>query len=97
MLSYTTSKKVTVEERINGSIFISYKGRQLSYKEIALRPKKKEEPKPYVPIEPKRLYIPPLEHPWKQPLYEARYKHYPQNKQKEKVAQKEKELLLTVT
>lgn len=97
VLSYTTSKKVIVEERINGKIFISYKGRQLSYREIALRPKKKEEPRPYIPVEPKRPYIPPLDHPWKRPLYEASYKHYPQNKQKEKVAQKEKELLLTVT
>ena len=97
VLSYTTSKKVMVEERIGGKIFITYKGRQLSYKEIVLRPKKKEEPKPCAPIEPKRLYIPPMDHPWKSPLYEARYKHYPQNKQKEKVAQKEKELLLTVT
>jgi hypothetical protein len=97
VLSYTNAKKVTVEERTNGKIFITSKGRQLSCKEIALRPKKKEESKPYVSLEPKRPYIPPLEHPWKRPLYEARYRQYPQNEQKEKVGQKEKELLLTVT
>jgi len=97
VLSYITSKKVIVEERINGRIFISYKRKALSYKEITLRPKKKEEPKPYMPLEPKRPYIPPIDHPWKRPLYEARYKHYPENEQKEKVGQKEKELLLTVT
>ncbi len=81
VLSYTTSKKVIVEERINGKIFISYKQRQLKYKEIINRPKPKEEPKPYMSVVPKRPYIPPLDHQWKQPLYEARYKHYPQNQQ----------------
>lgn len=96
ILDHINAQKVTVEERINGKIFISCKRRQLNYKEIINRPKPKEEPRPYMSVVPKRPYIPPLDHPWKQPLYEARYKHYPQNQQKEKVGQKEKELLLTV-
>ena len=96
VLDYTKAKKVIVEDRINGRIFISYKQKQLKYKEITKRPKPKEKPKIYIPLVPKKLYIPPMDHPWKSSLYKASYKHYQQNKQKEKVAQKEKELLLTV-
>ncbi|MCD6539407.1 MAG: hypothetical protein J7K37_01730, partial [Candidatus Omnitrophica bacterium] len=37
------------------------------YKAIATRPPK-EKPKP----KPKKIYRPPMEHPWKRPLYERR-------------------------
>jgi len=89
---HINARKVIVEERINGKIFISYRGMQLSYKEINKRPKRKEEPKLNVARAPKRKPpIPATDHPWRR---------YPQTytyQQKEKVGQKEKELLLTVT
>ena len=92
VLSYINSKKVIVEERMNGKIFISHKGTSLSYKEITKRPKAKEEPRPKITRAPKRKPpIPATDHPWRR---------YPQTytyEQKEKVGQKEKELLLTVT
>ena len=100
ILDHINAEKVTVEERINDKIFISYKQRQLNYKEITKRPKAKEEPRLCTPLMPKRSYIPPPDHPWK--------RGYPHNytyQQKEEVGQiqtskdgcfaKEKELLLT--
>lgn len=60
------AKEVFVEERINGSLFITYKDRALRYKQIAVRPKKTEEkPKnPDVPVK-KEPYVIPQDHPWK--------------------------------
>jgi len=67
ILDKTIARKVTVQERINGKIYIVYKGKRLKYKAIAARPpKEKSEPKP------RKIYRPPLEHPWKRPLYERR-------------------------
>ena len=45
------AKKVTVEERANGSVHISYRGMDLKFKEIATRPKKqhKESQPPKIP------------------------------------------------
>jgi len=48
-------------------MYIVYKGRRLKYKAIATRPpKEKSEPKP------RKIYWPPMEHPWKRPLYKRR-------------------------
>ena len=67
LLDKTIAKKVTVQERVNGKMYIVYKGRRLRYKAIATRPpKEKPEPKP------RKIYRPPMEHPWKRPLYERR-------------------------
>jgi hypothetical protein len=85
------AKKVIVEERTDGSMLIRHKGAILKFKEITARPEKIAQPKPYLP---RQVYIPPADHPWR------RFKinpQYPQYEQKEKVGQKEKELLLTVT
>ena len=60
-------RKVTVQERINGKMYIVYEGRRLRYKAITTRPPK-EEPKP----KPRKIYRPPMEHPWKRPSYERR-------------------------
>lgn len=54
------SKEVTIEERINGSLLITYKGRALRYKEITQRPEKIKQP-PKV----RQAYIPPKDHPWR--------------------------------
>ena len=46
-------------------VYITYKGRKLNYKAIAVRPKKdKSKPKP------RKIYRPPLEHPWKKTSYD---------------------------
>jgi transposase len=60
------SKEVTVEERINGSLLITHKGRALRYKQITARPKKVQESteKPSIPVV-KKPYIVPWDHPWK--------------------------------
>ncbi|MDI6786282.1 MAG: hypothetical protein QMD92_06180 [bacterium] len=57
------AKEVTVEERINGSMFITYKDTILRFKEIAIRPKK-EQDKPDIHV-PKKVYIPARDHPWR--------------------------------
>ena len=60
------SKEVFVEERINGSLLITYKGRPLRYKQITALPKKIEEraKKPDMPAR-KEPYAIPQDHPWK--------------------------------
>lgn len=60
------SKEVVVEERISGSLLITYKGRALRYKQITARPKKIEEnpDKPGTPVK-KEPYVIPQDHPWK--------------------------------
>lgn len=57
------TKEVTVEERIDGSMLITYKSLSLKFKEITTRPKK-EPGKPIIPIL-KKVYIPPKDHPWR--------------------------------
>lgn len=85
------AKKIIVEERTDGSMRIRHKGAILKFKEIAARPEKINQPKPFLP---RQVYIPPADHPWR------RFKinpQYPQYEQKEKGSQKEKELLLIET
>lgn len=88
------TKKVTVEERINGSMLITHKDKALKFKEISFRPKK-EEPKKMYEFKIKKVYIPPKDHPWKR--YFKINPHIHSYSQKEKVAPKEKGLLLSVT
>ena len=95
ILDYTTAKKVTFEERLNGKIFISYKGRELKYREISKPPIKKE-PKKERLLWNRKHYILPKDHPYRK-FKIGRYPHSYTYQQKEKVGQKEKELLLTVT
>jgi transposase len=89
------AKKVMVEERTDGKLYIMHCDNALKYKEITSRPARKEIKKPYV-FKLKRVHIPPKDHPWRK----FKINSYPQSytySQKEKVAQKEKELLLTKT
>ena len=83
------TKKVAIEERLNGKIYIYHKDKQLKYKPIDTKPEK-----PKVEHKPRKLYIPPMDHPFKRATYERRYPHINIYSQKEKVGQKEKELLL---
>jgi hypothetical protein len=57
------AKDVVVEERVNGSMLITYKDTSLRFKEITARPKKEQE-KPFA-LGPKKIYIPPKDHPWR--------------------------------
>lgn len=60
------SKEVIVEERTNGSLLITHKGRILRYKQIIARPKRLEEKpkKPETPVK-KEPYFISQDHPWK--------------------------------
>ncbi len=85
--------RVMVEDRLDGSVVIRHKDKALGFKEISIHPKR-EEPKTAGSFKPKRVYEPvPIDHPWRQFRFSPHYKQY---SQKEKVAPKEKGLLLTV-
>lgn len=88
ILERTNAKKITVEERINGRMLITYKSKPLRYKEITQRPKKKEKPKYIFTIVKKERYRPPMSHPLKGPMFRARYPQSTQYPQKEKVAKR---------
>ena len=60
ILNATRAKKVMVEERLNGRIYITYKGRDLRYKFIQAR---QEKPKKQYKL--RKAYIPPKAHPWR--------------------------------
>ena len=63
VLDDITTKKVTVEDRVNGKRFIVYKDKDLKYKEITQRPVKKN---PKVPkVKARRAYVPAKDHPWR--------------------------------
>lgn len=86
ILDKQAGRKVTVEERINGALYITYNGKRLKYKQIALRPiKEKPEPKP------RKIIRPSSEHPWKKASYD-RWLEKKAHLQTEKAS---KELVLT--
>ncbi len=88
------AEKVMVEEYVDGSMVIYHKDKPLKFKEITQRPKR-EEPKKKYEFKLKRVYTsPPADHPWRRFKINPQYQSY---SQKEKVAQKEKGLLLTIT
>ncbi len=60
------SKKVIVEERLNGSLHISNKGVSLKYREITERPKKETPSK--TSRKPRKAKMPAKEHPWRRSL-----------------------------
>ena len=92
ILDNVRAVKLVVEDRLNGSVVIRHKGKELRFKEITVRPKK-EVTETGCAFKPKRVYEPvPLSHPWRSFRFSPRYKQY---SQKEKVAPKEKGLLLT--
>ena len=90
ILDNIRSQKVVVEEHINGSIRMRCKGITLKFKTISSRPKKEPVKKTYVP-KLYRPYVRDYNHSWR---IEGNA-HYQQYLQKEKVAPKEKGLLLT--
>ena len=95
VLDKIRAKNVFVEDRLNGKRLITHNGKPLKYKEIVRRPKKKQEkPKYVLTMVRKERYRPPMDHPLKGPFFRARFGQNPQYSQKEKVAPKEKGLLL---
>ena len=64
------AKKVTIEEHIDGGVYIKYNGISLKYKEIIKRPAKVTEKV----IKIRKGYIPPLDHPWRQ-SFNKYFKH----------------------
>ena len=93
ILDNVRTKKLVVEDRLDGSVVIRHKDSALRFKDIVIRRKKEPVKKAYE-FKLKRVYLPPpASHPWKI----AGRAHYQQYQQREKVVQKEKGLLLTVT
>ena len=60
----TRAKKVTVEERLDGSLHITYKGQELRYREITKKPTEGTPESPLL-LRERKLWIPPADHPWK--------------------------------
>ena len=60
--SFIRAKTVTVEEHMDGSVHIKHNGMPIKYKEIIKRPVKQIEKI----IKIKKIYSPPLDHPWRQ-------------------------------
>jgi transposase len=58
-------KYVWVEERMNGKMFVMYKGFYFSFKEIEVRLPKKKAVNRYQKVMVKKKYILPEDHPWK--------------------------------
>lgn len=56
------SKKVLVDERVNGRMLITHKGDSLKFKEITTRPEKQKKP---VKPRKKTIHKPQADHPWK--------------------------------
>ncbi|MCK4912957.1 MAG: hypothetical protein KAS05_04470, partial [Candidatus Omnitrophica bacterium] len=66
ILDKTVGKKVTVEERISGAIYITCKGLRLKYKQVTVRLlKEKSKSKP------RKINKPSMEHPWKKASYDS--------------------------
>ena len=60
----TRAKKVTGEERLDGTLRITYHGQELRYRAILARPPKVTPDPPLRPSE-KHVGIPPADHPWR--------------------------------
>jgi transposase len=63
----TRAKRVTVEERLDGTLHLTYRGHELRYRAIAVRPPKTA-PEPPRVRHAKTPWIPSGDHPWRQPF-----------------------------
>jgi hypothetical protein len=62
VLEDTNAKKVTVEEHIDGKMYILYGSKKLKYIEVKTRPKIQKE----IKVKKQRqAYVPKSSHPWK--------------------------------
>jgi hypothetical protein len=85
-------RKVTVEERLNGRMYITYKGKRLKYKEIE---KPQTEKKVKISGKARLIHRPPMEHPFKSQMYERRLAYETARKMAQEKAAKESELVLS--
>jgi hypothetical protein len=60
----TRAKKVMVEQRLNGSLHITYKGQDLRYRMITEQVPKEKLTQPLI-LAARKPWIPPADHPWK--------------------------------
>ena len=94
VLDNVRAKKVVVEELIDGSMIIRYKDTSLKFKEI-IKTVKKEPKREAYKFKLSTAHVPPVDHPWRNShKICSQYAYY---SQREKVAPKEKELLLIKT
>jgi transposase len=63
----TRAKDVTMEVRLDGTLHITYKGQELSYREIPTQ-STKEITEAGLTVQKKKGYIPPPDHPWRKPF-----------------------------
>lgn len=77
----TRAKKVTIEEKLDGRMEITYKEASLRFKEINQRPERQKPPQ-YV-FHAKRKYIPPFNHPWRRLNYNKHADRYKDINKKE--------------
>lgn len=94
ILDRINGRKVTVEKRLNGRMYITYKGKRLNYKEIQELPVKKVIKNP---IKLRLIYRPPIEHPFKKQMYERRIDYEAAKKMMQERAEKESNLVLSGT
>jgi len=57
------SKKVLVQERVNGTMLITHNDARLKFKEITTRPEKQQ--KPDRMLRKRKIHIPSADHPWR--------------------------------
>ena len=67
----TRAKQVTVEERLDGTLHLTYHGQELRYRAIPARPPKAT-PAPSRRLRENDRWIPPVDHPWRRPLLPKR-------------------------
>ena len=62
-----SAKEVIVEERVNGSMLITYKNRSLKFNEITTKPQKEKKVKSEYSqaFRPKGIHVTPKDHPWR--------------------------------
>lgn len=60
----TRARKITVEERLDGSLHITYRGRDLRYRTITEQLPKETTEKPH-PLAARKPWVSPADHPWK--------------------------------
>lgn len=68
ILAKQRSKEVVVQERIDGKLYITHKGKELEYLKVEPRPKQAVDKKI---SKPRKLWKPPMSHPYKQRSFEA--------------------------
>ena len=74
----SAKNKVTVQEHLDGSIHLLYRGTEVRFTEISQLPARPQPPTPQVPTipHPEKTYVPSHNHPWRRfnPMYLGRKK-----------------------